>query len=120
MPTVLVVDDEFSIVESLAEILSAEGYDVRTAPHGKAALAELEKGGVDLLLADFMMPLMDGYQLVQAVRARPELRDLPIVMMSAVPRHLLPQPELLNDYLGKPFDLDALLLTVQRLVGPGR
>lgn len=116
MATILVVDDEFSILESIAEILEAEGYDVRTAGHGKLALNELEKGGIDLILADYMMPVMDGMALVEKVRESEAHRDLPVVMVSAVPKHLMPQPRQWNEYLGKPFEIDDLLATVARLL----
>lgn len=116
MPTILVVDDEFSILEAIAEILAAEGYVVRTAGHGRLALNELEKGGIDLVLADYMMPVMDGMALIEKIRESEAHRHLPVVMVSAVPRHLMPQPRLWNEYLGKPFEIDDLLKAVARLL----
>lgn len=107
--SILIVDDEASIVESLQEILEHEGFDVRVAANGKQALAQLAEALPSVLLTDFMMPVMNGLQLMEAVRERPELRALPIILMSAV--HLQParSRQLWTAFLGKPFEIDALL-----------
>ena len=114
MSTILVVDDEPSIAESIAEILSGEGYDVRMAPNGRAALEALESGDVGLVLLDHMMPLMDGGQLLAEMDVRGHLGRIPVVMVTAVPEHLLPGPKRWCAYLGKPFELDDLLALVAR------
>jgi CheY-like chemotaxis protein len=67
---ILVVDDERAIRFSLAELLEAEGHEVREAEHAPAALAMLEDDPADLVLSDLSMPAMDGMQLLEEVRAR--------------------------------------------------
>ena len=78
---VLVVDDDGGIRQTLAEILEAEGSKVETAADGALALAEIEKGGLDVVLTDVVMPNMDGYELFTTVRKR--WPTLPILMMTA-------------------------------------
>jgi CheY-like chemotaxis protein len=114
--SILIVDDEASIVESLQEILEYEGYDVRVASNGKQALALLDQAVPSVVLTDFMMPVMNGLQLMEVLRARPELQSLPIVLMSAV--HLQPvrSRQLWTAFLGKPFEIDALLRTLEAVL----
>ncbi|MBF5043906.1 response regulator [Aggregicoccus sp. 17bor-14] len=121
-PTVLIVDDELTIVESLQELLEYEGYGVVTAPNGRRALEELERARPSLVLTDYMMPQMNGLQLLEAVRASPSLRDLPVVVMSAVHGQPSRVAELGAQFLGKPFELEHLLRVLagalQRLPPP--
>ena len=114
MKSLLIVDDEFSILETLMEIFGFEGYDVRTARNGLQALAEVRKFRPDLMLADYMMPHLDGVQLARKMRADPELKSIPIVLMSAA---VVPTDNVAWEaFLSKPFDLDQLLETVAKYV----
>jgi CheY-like chemotaxis protein len=81
-PTVLVVEDEPVIRELMAILLEEEGYVVRQAVDGLAALEVMEQQGVDLVLSDVKMPRLDGASLVQRLRARGD--PIPVVLMSAV------------------------------------
>jgi len=65
--TVLVVDDEKNIRDGLGRFLELEGYDVKTAEDGKAALDLLNKGHVDLILSDLKMPRLSGEELLKAI-----------------------------------------------------
>jgi len=108
--TVLVVDDEFGTVEVLVAALEDAGYRVLTAANGRRALERLEENKPDLVVSDFMMPLMDGAALVQAMRANPEYQHIPVIMMSAAPETALRRH--LDGYaafLRKPFRVPALL-----------
>lgn len=110
MRTVLVVDDEFGTVEVLVAALEDAGYRVLTAANGRRALERLEENKPDLVVSDFMMPLMDGAALVQAMRANPEYQHIPVIMMSAAPEAALRRH--LDGYaafLRKPFRVHALL-----------
>jgi CheY-like chemotaxis protein len=110
--TVLVVDDEFDILEALKGILELEGYRVRGAPNGALALRAMQESPPDLVLADLMMPVMDGLELLKAARSDPRLAQVPVVLMSAL-RPKVPQSEYgWRAFLQKPFDLDALLRLV--------
>ena len=66
-PTILVVDDEQVIREILADFLTMEGFDVRTAKDGQAALVELSRTRFDLVLSDLKMPNMGGIELLEAI-----------------------------------------------------
>jgi CheY-like chemotaxis protein len=114
---ILVVDDEFGIVDSLCEVLTDEGFSVRTAANGKDALRKMAEQRPDLVLMDYMMPIMDGQETVNAMQEDAALRDVPVVMMSSVPRPNLPHGGALAGFLRKPFDLDVLLAEVARVLG---
>ena len=115
--TVLVVDDEFTIVESLTDVLSFEGYQVVSAPNGAKALAAMEESKPSLILVDFMMPVMDGVQFVKRIRADHRYRELPIIMMTAAPAGLPKNEKPWDSLLVKPFELERLLSTIRTLLG---
>jgi class 3 adenylate cyclase len=107
---ILVVDDDAGNRDVLARRLAREGYEVRTAPDGEAALAALSGSGgspVELALLDVMMPGMDGYELLRRMKADPALRDIPVLMISALDQleSVVRCIELgAEDYLPKPFE----------------
>jgi CheY-like chemotaxis protein len=83
--SVLVVDDEFGVAEVLQAILEDEGHRVMTAIHGRAALERMAEERPDLVLTDYMMPVMDGAALVAAMKRDPKLAEIPVVLMSSLP-----------------------------------
>jgi two-component system, OmpR family, response regulator CpxR len=112
-PNVLVVDDDDSIREVIAEVLRDEGYDVSCAANGEQALTEMRKDRrPDLVLLDLMMPVMSGWELLELLEVTPELSQIPVVVVSA-----MSAPGAWES-LAKPIDLDRLLATVSRLA-PG-
>ena len=111
-PTVLVVEDELAIREVVADLLEDEGYAVRQAADGLAAIDELEVDGVDLVLSDVRMPRLDGPALAR--RLRRHGYAVPVVLMSAVDVEIdLPGV----GFLPKPFDRDHLLHAVGSALG---
>ncbi|HEV2529519.1 MAG TPA: response regulator [Thermomicrobiales bacterium] len=104
--TILVVDDEQFIVSLLTEILEEEGYRVRVAGDGEAALEEISRSRPDLVVADIMMPRLNGLSLAANLRSLPH--PIPVVLMSAAvtPRHQG------ITFIPKPFDIDDLLRVV--------
>jgi two-component system response regulator CpxR len=109
-PNVLVVDDDDSIREVLAEVLRDEGYDVSCAGNGEQALTELrEHGPPDLMLLDLMMPVMSGWELLELLQSSDDLSRIPVVVVSAM------NAPGVCEHLAKPIDLDRLLATVGRL-----
>jgi CheY-like chemotaxis protein len=116
MTTVLVVDDEPVLRAVVCDVLVEAGYTVVEAADGHAMLALVERDRPDLVLMDVMMPGSDGREAYQALRGRPELRSVPVVMMSAAvyPKELDPT---IAAFLPKPFALELLLATVARLIG---
>ena len=121
MRTVLIVDDECATLEGLLAALESAGYRVLTAANGRHALERLEESKPDLVVSDFMMPLMDGAALVQAMRANPEYRDIPIIMMSAAPETALRKHvDGYQAFLRKPFRVSALLERIASILSPPR
>lgn len=115
-PAILLVDDDPTIRSVLARRLAREGFDVRTAPSGGAALAALERGWPSLLVVDLMMPGMDGFELSRRIK---RIADLPIIFLSAVDASeskVRALEEYAEDYITKPFDPDELVARVQRVL----
>ncbi len=119
MRTILIVDDEFGIVEVLHVILEEEGYRVFTAANGRRALEQLAENKPDLVILDFMMPLLDGPQTAAAMRADSKLADIPIVMVSALPEAAVRKRfDGYQAFFRKPFDTTALLDVIAELLRP--
>src|SRR5580704_12613269 len=87
--TILVVDDEFGILEVLEAILSDAGFKVISAMNGQEAMALLQEEVPDLVIVDFMMPLLDGAGVIKAMRADPKLASVPVIVISAVPESVV-------------------------------
>ncbi len=81
--SILVVDDEPNFLDNIRLALEAEGYRVLSAGNGVEALAVLHSQPVDLILADIGMPDMNGYQLYERVRERPQWLTIPFVFLTA-------------------------------------
>jgi CheY-like chemotaxis protein len=109
--TVLIVEDEFAITELLALALTDGGYRVVLAANGRQALEQLsETPPPDLVISDFMMPVLDGVGLMQAMREREPHRDIPCIVMSSIPETAV--RERVQGYAGfirKPFRLAAVV-----------
>ena len=119
MPTVLVVDDEWAIAGWLDAIISDAGHRVLAASNGKQALEVLENESIDLVITDFMMPLVDGPTLINAMRTEPRTADIPIIVMTALPETTVRQR--LDGYaafLRKPFREVELLEALAKVLGP--
>jgi CheY-like chemotaxis protein len=116
MGPILIVDDEFGIVEAIEGFLQDEGYRTATALNGKQALEKMSAERPVLVLLDFMLPVMSGPAVLEAMKSDPHLRDVPVVLMSASPPRMwqhLPATE----FLPKPFGLAQLTEVVQRYAG---
>lgn len=115
--TILVVDDQQVILDFMADLLVEAGYAVETASSGVKALERMREIRPDLVITDFSMPGMDGWQLVLALRALPFGRDLPVIVMSAGTRLPFRAAEMgpRLAFLSKPFGIEALLQMMQSL-----
>lgn len=113
---VLIVDDEFDIVDVLGDLLTAEGYEVVTAANGREGLSRLRDVPVDLVLLDCMMPVVDGPEMLRLMREDERLLNVPVVMMSAAEMRHRVQALGCSAFLKKPFDLNTLLETVAQLI----
>ncbi len=118
--TILVVDDEAQIRQTLRGVLSDEGYDVVEAENGRAALDVLARATPRLAIVDVWMPEMDGVELVQRMRA--QAPGVPIIVISGH-GNIETAVRVVRlgafDFLEKPFQLDALLRVVGRALGDG-
>lgn len=103
---VLIVEDDKSIRESLVDLLQDEGYKTLEAANGQEALDTLRVVRPSLMLLDLMMPVMNGWQLLDAMKKDPALSDLPVVILSASASQETPKGVL---RLIKPIPLDVLL-----------
>lgn len=115
-PQVLVVEDDPHILSSLAEAIREEGCEVHTAANGYQALAEVARQLPDLIFLDLMVPRMDGWKFIEALRTRLPNGRPPIVLLSAA-ENLAKQAELLGvpRFLQKPFDLADVARLVHQL-----
>lgn len=114
--TILIVDDEFEIRETLSEALTMCGFEVETASNGEEALTLLKRAVKPaLILLDLMMPIMDGREFINAKEKNPELSEIPVVVISADGRLEAKLAGLKTDgHLKKPINLDKLLETAER------
>jgi CheY-like chemotaxis protein len=107
-PTLLVVDDNEDNRYTLTRRLSREGYSsIATATNGREALELLRTKAIDLVLLDIMMPDMNGYEVLEHLKADPQLQHIPVIMISAVDEieSVIRCVELgAEDYLSKPFN----------------
>jgi two-component system chemotaxis response regulator CheY len=113
---VLLVEDDLDLRDVLQDILESEGYDVIPATDGHQALEYLRtsRGGAEapaLMILDLMMPLVNGWQVIDAIRDDPSLL-VPIIVVSASGRQ---RPKGVATYLHKPFNLIDLLSTVHQI-----
>jgi DNA-binding response OmpR family regulator len=80
---VLIAEDEPNIVESLSFVLRRAGYDVTSVLDGEAALAELRARQPALMILDLMLPRLNGFEVLKAVKADPALRGMPVLILTA-------------------------------------
>jgi CheY-like chemotaxis protein len=116
---VLLVDDELSSAEVLALILAGEDYHVTLAADARQALARLDEARPDILVVDFMMPGVNGAELVKAIRRIAPYEDVPVLLISGAPEAALRSYDLAYDaFLRKPFGLELFLRTLGDLRSP--
>jgi CheY-like chemotaxis protein/curved DNA-binding protein CbpA len=122
---VLCVDDDRNLCEILSKTLAGEGYEVRTAHDGEAALSRLREGAPDLVLLDLLLPKRDGFAVLEALRAAPApLSTTPVVLISGCSRtpQYVERANMLGvaEFLTKPVPLEALLEVTAKYARPRR
>lgn len=113
---ILLVEDDLALLEVVRDILSDAGYSVETAVNGEEGLQAFRRFRPDLILSDIMMPAMDGFQLLEAVRRTDEGMLVPFIFLSArTERYDTSNARRLgaDDYLFKPFSAEELLTAVE-------
>ena len=122
MPTILVVEDEFAIAELLEMALTDAGYEVLTAANGRQALERMAEGPrPDLIITDFMMPVLNAAGLIEALRKNAAYRDIPYIVMSSVPEANV--RERVNGYrafMRKPFQFATVTQLVANILSSTR
>ena len=116
---ILVCDDDPVILRLLQVNLELEGYEVLLANHGEEAFEVAQTTRPDLIILDIMMPRMDGYQTIAALKANDGTQHIPVVFLSAKAQASdieKGKEQGVADYLTKPFDPSDLLDVVERLV----
>ena len=112
---IVLADDNADMRDYVRRLLSAQGYEVETASDGEAALAAVRRRRPALVLSDVMMPKLDGFGLLRALRAEPDLTGLPVILLSARAGEEAKVEGLdagADDYLTKPFSARELLARV--------
>jgi DNA-binding response OmpR family regulator len=109
---VLVVDDESDIVSTIQYRLKFCGFDVITASNGKEGLEKAANEKPDIILLDINMPVMDGHEMLERLKNRPDLKDTPVIMLTAYSdrKDIAKTADLgIADYITKPFDFTELM-----------
>lgn len=120
--SILIVDDDMRNVFALTAVIEGKGANAIIAKNGQEALDKLEKESVDIVLMDIMMPVMDGYKAMEAIRKQKKFDRLPIIALTA--KAMKDDRELClkagaNDYLAKPIDVEKLLSLMRIWISQG-
>jgi len=117
---ILIVEDEESLLKLESILLTSKGYEVRGVANGQAALEAIAEEKPDLVLLDIMLPEIDGFEVCQRIKADPETRDLPVIMLTAKKsRDDMARGEKVGAdwYITKPFKSAMVIETIQRFLG---
>lgn len=121
MATILIVDDEFGIGEVLDAVLTDAGHRVLTAINGRQGLQRLAEATPDVVLLDYMMPVMDGAGMCRAMAADARWKAIPVLMMSALPEGVVAKEcSGYAAFLRKPFRLQAAVDAITRVLDAHR
>lgn len=117
--TIMIVDDSITIRQVVGITLKGAGYDVIEGRDGRDALDRLDGRKVHLVISDVNMPNLDGFGFVQAMKARPEYRFTPVIMLtteSGADKKAMGQAAGVKAWVVKPFQPDQMLGAVAKLV----
>ena len=119
----LIVEDDLDILKLLATTLEFSGYRVVTARNGREALDVVQQEHPAIVIADIMMPKLDGFGLVHRLRISPKTRSIPVVFITATFVSRDDREFALNigatRFIQKPLDLDEFLMTIEKLMNQG-
>ncbi len=117
--SILIVDDEEDVLELLQLVFEANGFVVRTALNGKAAVASAYENPPDVIVLDVMMPEMDGWQVLKTLKGDERTQDIPVVMLSARAERrdkMIGLQEGAEGYLAKPFSPAEVVREIQSVL----
>jgi two-component system, OmpR family, alkaline phosphatase synthesis response regulator PhoP len=116
---VLLVDDDEQILKSLKIYLELENYQVTTAENGREALDKVREDMPEIMVLDIMMPILDGYQVLEKLKEDPETSRLPVIMLTAKGQDI----DVLkgykmgaSSYMTKPFNLNELVENIEMVL----
>jgi DNA-binding response OmpR family regulator len=119
---VVCIEDEPEMIDLVRLILGRRGFDVTGANGGREGLETVQREKPDLVLLDLMMPDMDGWEVYQRIKSDEELREIPIVVVTAkaqsIDKVLGLHIAKVDDYITKPFGPQELLESVEKILGP--
>jgi len=113
MNSILVIDDEKTVLDMVEQILIKFGYDVETATGGQEGLDKFDNGSYDLVITDILMPELDGNHVAKHIRGSSK-KNTPIIGISATP--WLPDKENFTTILSKPFPVESLVENVKNCI----
>ncbi|WP_374583404.1 hybrid sensor histidine kinase/response regulator [Pseudoduganella sp.] len=116
---VLIVEDSPTQAERLRRLIQSTGYRARVAANGKLALDEINQRKPHLVLSDIVMPEMNGYELCRAIKANPELRDIPVILVTSLtdPKDIIRGIECgADNFIRKPYAEDYLLNRIGQML----
>lgn len=117
---ILCIDDEIDMITLVKMILSSEKYQVTGAQNGEEGLRKIAEIQPDLVLLDLMMPHMDGWEVYQKMKASKEMRDIPVIILTAkaqsIDKVLGLQIARVDDYITKPFSPHELQSSIARIL----
>ena len=119
-PTVLVIDDNAAVQDLICRSLAREGFRVVQAVNGEQGLRLAREIQPDAITLDAMMPVQDGWTVLSALKADPELAAIPVIMLTVVDNKNLGYALGAREYLMKPIDRDELAKAVLRVTGSPR
>jgi len=117
-PYILIVDDDADFRTGLRIALEMKGYQVDEAANGAEAMLKLAEKPPLLVLLDLQMPVMNGREMLQRMRVTPELKDLPVVIISGFGFEWEAELMGAQGYIGKPFEPEELQKTIANLLRP--
>ncbi|HEX7899812.1 MAG TPA: response regulator [Planctomycetota bacterium] len=124
MPKILVVDDTKSIREIVAFMLRGRGYEVLEAADGQEAREKIKASRPDLVLLDAMLPKVTGFDLCAELKADPDFKSMPILMLTAITKDsgksddYWREKSQADDFMSKPFKATELVARIEKIVGP--
>ncbi|MCK6264176.1 response regulator [Vibrio sp. ZSDE26] len=119
MTKILAVDDSISIRQMVSHTLKDAGYEVETANDGSDALKKAQQTKFDVVISDVNMPIMGGFELVRAIRGKPQYKFIPILMLTtetSTEKKQEGKSAGATGWLVKPFNPETLLKTLKRVI----
>ena len=119
MKKILIADDKPEVVELVRVTLEREDYEIVDASNGKEALKKARLEKPDLILLDIVMPKMDGFEVCRKLKKDPEIKDIPILMLTAKGQEgdkKRGREVGASDYITKPFSPSALLIKIEEIL----